>query len=63
MRIAIKFSCAVPDIDQLILLLSIPQIWNLERIISHSLGGDLFICKDPHHQPGLIYSRSNRGNK
>jgi len=33
MRIAIKFSCTVPDIDQLILMLSIPQIWNWERII------------------------------
>jgi len=33
MRIAIKFSCAVPDIDQSILLLSIPQMLNLERTI------------------------------
>jgi hypothetical protein len=30
----IKFSCAVPDIDQLVLMLSIPQMWNLERNIS-----------------------------
>jgi len=27
----IKFSCAVPDINQLISLLSIPQMWNLAR--------------------------------
>ena len=33
-RMIIKFSCAVPDIDQLILLLSIPEMWNLERNIS-----------------------------
>jgi hypothetical protein len=32
-RMIIKFSCAVPDIDQLILLLSIPEMWNLERNI------------------------------
>ena len=31
MQMIIKFSCAVPDIDQLILLLSIPKIQNLAR--------------------------------
>jgi len=30
-RMTIKFSCAVPDIDQLILLLSIPKMQNLAR--------------------------------
>jgi hypothetical protein len=29
-------------------------------IAGHSLGGDLFICKDPTTCLGLIYSRSNR---
>jgi hypothetical protein len=33
-RMIIKFSCAVPDTDQSILLRSIPQMWNLERNIS-----------------------------
>jgi len=32
-RMIIKFSCAVPDIDQLVFLLSIPKMWNLERNI------------------------------
>ena len=30
-RMIIKFSCAVPDIDQLVFLLSIPKMQNLER--------------------------------
>jgi hypothetical protein len=30
-RMVIKFSCAVPDIDQKILPLSIPNMWNLAR--------------------------------
>ena len=34
MRMIIKFSCAVPDIDQLILLLLIPRMWNLARNIA-----------------------------
>jgi hypothetical protein len=34
MRMIIKFSCSVPDIDQLILPLSIPKMWNLERNIA-----------------------------
>ena len=29
----VKQNCAVPDIDHLILLLSIPNMWNLERNI------------------------------
>ena len=32
-RMIIKFFCAVADIDQLILMLSILQMWNLERNI------------------------------
>ena len=32
-RMIIKFSCAVPDIDQLVFVLSIPKMWNLERNI------------------------------
>jgi len=32
-RMVIKFSWVVAAIDQLILLLSIPQMWNLERTI------------------------------
>jgi hypothetical protein len=33
-RMIIKFSCALPDIDQLVFLLSIPKMQNLERNIS-----------------------------
>ena len=33
-RMVIKFSCAVPDIDQSVLLLSIPEMQNLARNIS-----------------------------
>ena len=40
---AIKFSCAVPDIDQLILLLSIPEMWNLARKGSDYRGRKVFI--------------------
>jgi hypothetical protein len=32
-RMIIKFSCALPDIDQLVFLLSIPKMQNLERNI------------------------------
>ena len=44
----IKFSCAVPDIDQLILLLSIPEMWNLERNIM-GVGPENVLIIIAHH--------------
>ena len=42
-RMIIKFSCAVPDIDQLVLMLSIPEMQNLERNIMPLHSGMVFI--------------------